>query len=589
MKGGKQMAEKPRGNIFYEIGIVLLIVCLIAAILYPSRVWEKEKELEDICRARMDAIQQLELSYLYLGNVYTDTLSMVKPRVLADDETVAGLDTMIMWDRLVRRQDLKKIVSMRQFPEDLRGYILDKLIEGRPIRNLSSWDSLEYRLLAEFVEPLNEAAAAEENPLDALIDWKALVGENQFWWMIERPDIPRSLRIRARQQVNRGRSLTELNVWERYYRSDFYGVLQNLLNLAMREDIWEEEDKARWEEAKKAEWDAGMDMKTQAERDSIWNQMERRFWDKEKEVLWKADRPRLWRDEGEAWKEANVLVWERAISQNWQSDRKKSWEEEVQLTMSDSAKTVFRTQKDSLWRAAVDSIREAEYQLWQEENTEAIDEVIENLWERERRMTWEGEARAAWLVEKESDQDALWKAIKEEIWNQDMGRFWREEEQKVLQKKSALKRLDAVLPWNDIVGEDEIRRIVDNLKLPDNDQIWKAVFTGDEEGSALNRFGIVGLFRDVLLDSVNTCPVTHTPYIMNISITEITIPLMTIACPIVDTADVSKAFVIDPVTKDSTFVTITIPTMRKIFGGASISNHGNIDEDGKKSWEKKGR
>ena len=59
------MAERPRGNIFYEIVILILIIGLIGTILYPSRVWQNEEELQDICRNRMDAISQLQYGLIH--------------------------------------------------------------------------------------------------------------------------------------------------------------------------------------------------------------------------------------------------------------------------------------------------------------------------------------------------------------------------------------------------------------------------------------------------------------------------------------------------------------------------------------------
>ena len=50
------MAEKPKGNIIYEILIIVLVVALLATILYPSRVWQDEEEAERMCRSRIMAI-----------------------------------------------------------------------------------------------------------------------------------------------------------------------------------------------------------------------------------------------------------------------------------------------------------------------------------------------------------------------------------------------------------------------------------------------------------------------------------------------------------------------------------------------------
>lgn len=65
---------KARGSIILEILIVLLIIALIATILYPKKIWEKEEHNVVQCRTNMDRIFKAEMIFLKYHNNYTDTL-----------------------------------------------------------------------------------------------------------------------------------------------------------------------------------------------------------------------------------------------------------------------------------------------------------------------------------------------------------------------------------------------------------------------------------------------------------------------------------------------------------------------------------
>ena len=44
LKGGKMASKRPKGSIINKIVIVLLAAALIATILYPKYIWEKQEE-----------------------------------------------------------------------------------------------------------------------------------------------------------------------------------------------------------------------------------------------------------------------------------------------------------------------------------------------------------------------------------------------------------------------------------------------------------------------------------------------------------------------------------------------------------------
>ena len=80
------MAERPKGNIYYEILIAVLAIVLILTILYPTQVWKSEDEVATVCHTRMEAIQSMEIQYIALNEqfIYTDSLPKMRDVVLAD-------------------------------------------------------------------------------------------------------------------------------------------------------------------------------------------------------------------------------------------------------------------------------------------------------------------------------------------------------------------------------------------------------------------------------------------------------------------------------------------------------------------------
>lgn len=87
---------KPKGNIFYEILIVILTVILVLSIWYPKKVWEKLDRNEMLCRDRMHRMYDAEVLYNYKYSTYTDTLdSIVKyiktDPIFATDTVMAAL------------------------------------------------------------------------------------------------------------------------------------------------------------------------------------------------------------------------------------------------------------------------------------------------------------------------------------------------------------------------------------------------------------------------------------------------------------------------------------------------------------------
>jgi hypothetical protein len=544
----------------------------------------------------MDAISQLEYNYISAHNTYSDSIPALRNELLSDSQRVATLDTLIFWDDLVRREDLQQLVLARQFPEDLENYILGQLEDQKSLGNLTIWDSLGYRLWSKLNGILDEPDFTEDQSFDECIKWAVLVGEEVFWSILENQDVPRSIRNRTRSDVRRGREIQQTSGWERF-RPAFYEELRKTLNNALREDVWTKAQEDDWADERRKLWEAEIDALSPTEQDSIWLDFQQRLWDRDKELIWKRERNKLWKQEGADWVEENTAVWKRSIVQKWTTDRKKEWESETLSSLPDSLVGAFAAEKDSLWKDVVDSLQTLEYEDWEQSNQKYVDETVRNIWESERRVSWEGAARDTWLADKEADKEELWKEIKEELWKSESPRLWREEELKLAQKYNAQRRLDRSVAWMNVMGVDVVRSIVSQLQLPNTQGMWKEIshrfkektkiVGGGKKTAVLNDIGISGLFRNTLLDSISKCPLANQLYLIGV-IDTTAIKRFTIHCPIVDTAKTKIALKVDPITKDTSEVALKLSGTQKIFGGGTLKSHGYIDEDGKKSWDKRG-
>lgn len=68
---------KVKGSILLKSLIVILAVALIATILYPKKIWEREQKSAEKCRANMDRIFKAEMTFLKYHNNYTDSLDQL--------------------------------------------------------------------------------------------------------------------------------------------------------------------------------------------------------------------------------------------------------------------------------------------------------------------------------------------------------------------------------------------------------------------------------------------------------------------------------------------------------------------------------
>ncbi|HHS13233.1 MAG TPA: hypothetical protein ENN03_05630 [bacterium] len=584
------MAERPKGNLLYEILIVVLVIVLIGAIVYPANVWKHEEELQKNCRTRMEANHLIAQLYRNQFESYT-LLDSMKTAVIFRTENFAVLDSMIYWDGLVSSDRLKNIISSHRFPEELRALIWDRLENKKPLAHLTYWDDLDTRLMNLLEEQLH-ADSVEIEKIETAVDFQTLIGEEGINIWLNDESIPRTVRSVSRTLVRRGNKLQETRYWS-HFRPLAMDTLKALVRIASPEIVWTADEKDRWEVVRRNEWEQEMNQYTNAQKDSVWESLERRFWDKDKELLWKRDRHRLWKEEGEEWKDENEVIWTRVMESQWRAERRNSWRNETLASLPDSIRPAFPAMADSLWRAATDSLRREEFPEWLKNNRKKVEQTVQDLWESERRLTWEDDAREVWVKQKESHKDRLWVEIKEEIWNTEKGRFWKEEVDKLEQKNSVRRHIDRAVTWIDLVDPEELEFLVNELALPNQRGLHKEIDHLQKERSRINakysvlyRLGLVELFRDALIENLSVCPVAGEKYLVNVVNVEAG-SFMGIECPIQDIGKISRAVRIDTASGDTTYIRLKTPFLRKILGGASISNHGNIDEDGKKSWDRR--
>ena len=584
------MAERPKGNILYEILIVILVAGLLGAIIYPSHVWKQETDQETVCRARMSALEQMELSYrMSVANTYTDSMALLREYITNTPQAVMAMDSLVLWDALLTADQLKAMVMAKDMPNELRSLIAAQFEAREPMMNLGQWDGLTVKLIKALktqVDSLDPAGLDELNPA---VVWPLVFEEDPFFELVRNEGVPQNIARNATQDIQRrGKKINEVQGWDRYYAPLFLESLKSVIDGALREDVYTKDRQDAWEVARRASWEAEMDQMAQAERDSLWEADKRRFWDEEKEIYWMKDRKVLWKAEKESWKLQNEEMWKRIVQQRWAAERKNSWLKEIEPTLSDSLKQIFPAVRDSLWRVNADSIEGAEYAGWYQENQKILEnEVIEGLWESARRVSWDETAYEEWMQNQVQSVE-FWPTVKGRLWKRLRQGFWMDEEEKLAKRARQRRNLDQAIVWIDALGKDVVDGIVAGLNLPDNAMLWKAIKKSERlPGEVLYGLGVQDMFKDMLIDSIFVCPTAHVPYHVVVIDTS-AIKYLNIYCPI-QINDEGKAVArkVDPVTKDTVDAKIVLPAKVKLLGGGEVRNHGNI-KDERKSWDKKG-
>ena len=371
------MAERAKGSIFYEILIVVLAAGLIFTITYPSKTWQQQDELQNVCRERMSALQQLEYRYMENTDSFTVDIAALKENVVKYPEIIDALDSTINWDRITTTKTIVNLINGLNLPDQLREEIASRLDQKKPLWALAEWDSLGFRLVDE-VDAVMQDSMFNYDSLDVAIDWRGLVGENTFWDILSSEDISRRILNRANLKVQRGKSINEIKEWK-YFAPLFHKELVSMIKVAQSKDVWAPSQKEKWEIYRKKQWDAEMDTLPQALRDTVWHKYQEKLWEKNKELLWKEQWKSLYAAEKETWIENNKDVWSRIVEKNWRDQRKKQWIIQKKNELPDSLVAIFATIRDSLWRLDRDSLFTNEFESWKAKNKKEINNIIKNV------------------------------------------------------------------------------------------------------------------------------------------------------------------------------------------------------------------
>jgi hypothetical protein len=172
--------EKPKGNIFYEILIVILTVVLIASILYPKKLKEGEEQNMQLARYRMDEILKAQLQYQKYNSRYSDTLSKVLNFIKTDTSYAAWIDTVI-----IARID--SITNTLQSFRDEQEFILKNIPQATDSVMIDSLAQMQFEMkfasreLAGDIEYLHDQMKLLPNmPLDDLVVVFKIVDSKQF-------------------------------------------------------------------------------------------------------------------------------------------------------------------------------------------------------------------------------------------------------------------------------------------------------------------------------------------------------------------------------------------------------------------------
>ncbi len=175
------MAEqKVKGSILYKFLILVLAVTLVASILYPKVLADREHESLELSQYRMSEIQKAGLQYQKYNSVYTDTLTQIFDFIRTNPEyahyvdsvVVGGLDSV-----LTRLQDFndRQGLILAAIPSAMDTVMIDSLTE---LQNAIKFDS---RALAGYVEYVHDRMKNLPNmPMEPLREAFKFVDSKKF-------------------------------------------------------------------------------------------------------------------------------------------------------------------------------------------------------------------------------------------------------------------------------------------------------------------------------------------------------------------------------------------------------------------------
>ena len=172
--------EKPKGSLIYEILIVLLGVLLVASIMYPKRVSDKEEVRTELCRLRMSEIFNAELQYLKYNRTFNDTLSLVVNFIRTDSSYATYMDSVIaggldsIMTRLDQFREMEEVI-LADIASASDTVMIDSLVDLQVALKRKS------RGLAAFVEFVHDRMKNLPNtPIEEMKEVYKIVDSKQF-------------------------------------------------------------------------------------------------------------------------------------------------------------------------------------------------------------------------------------------------------------------------------------------------------------------------------------------------------------------------------------------------------------------------
>ena len=114
-----QLREKSKGNIFLQIGIVIMSIVLIWSILGPQKELETQKNLEALLRAKIKVLFNLQYQHLTVDTSYTTDSKKLTDFALSANESVVP-DSMFrpvmnIYKRFDEHKTLLSEISVKDF------------------------------------------------------------------------------------------------------------------------------------------------------------------------------------------------------------------------------------------------------------------------------------------------------------------------------------------------------------------------------------------------------------------------------------------------------------------------------------------
>lgn len=169
-----------RGSIIYEFLIVILTAVLIASIIYPKKLADKEKLNTQICRNRMSDILNAELQYQRFNNTYNDTLTKVIEFLKTSPEYAAYVDSVL-------GRGLDSVLTVLNNFKTIQSQILEDIPQATDTTMIDSLVNLQEKIrshgrsLANFVEYLHDRMKNIPNtPIEDLRKVFRVVDSKQF-------------------------------------------------------------------------------------------------------------------------------------------------------------------------------------------------------------------------------------------------------------------------------------------------------------------------------------------------------------------------------------------------------------------------